>query len=78
MSPKQKYQVYWCHAQYYDDDGIVKQWEEPIGTTYAASEAQAINNVRFRCGIKPADCHCDGWGDSYSSDSHFRAETINQ
>ena len=73
--PKKQYKVFMCHTQYYDG-GRIDEWETELGTTYAVSENQAINNVKYRLGIKPRDCYCDTGGDLYSRESDFRAERI--
>lgn len=74
---KQLFEVFLRNTQHYEDGRVVRS-ERPIGTTWATSEAKAINNVKFRNGIKDSDCFCDGWGDSYSRISDFRAEKINR
>lgn len=76
QNQKQQYRVFACHTQEYNDEGRTDKWEEPIGTTFALSEKQAINNVKFRNGIRPGHCICADPGDSYVRITRFRAETI--
>lgn len=67
---KNKYTVSILHHQTYDG---VKQvdWEEVIGTTWAKSERQAINNIRFRNGITRDSMDC--YGEGYVRRSEFVA-----
>ena len=73
--PKHKYRVYRHDTQCYDNERY-DETERDYGITYAVSEAQAINNIMFRHGIKPGDCYSDGWADNYWRETTFRAEII--
>lgn len=68
---RNKYEVYAEHTQFYDDR--TNLFTEVLGTTYAVSEKQAINNVKFRLGINNSDLFCDYGGDSYSRRTTIKA-----
>ena len=62
---KQKYAVYYC-AKYYVEKTFedlshlgLYEWQH-IGDTWAVSEQQAINNVRWRLTADKFDCIIDG------------------
>lgn len=67
MKPKRKYVIY--EKQIFDyGDGNVQETREPIGETWAVSEAQAINNYCYRKKIRRwyhADWDYDGCRDLY-------------
>lgn len=74
--PKQKYAVYYC-AKYYvegtlEDLGHLGMYEwQHIGDTWAVSEQQAINNVRWRLTADEYDRIDDG-----KNPLDFKAEII--
>lgn len=51
---KKKWKVM-CLTQHYFNDIPTESSEKVIGFTYAISEEQACNNMRFRNGIKRAE-----------------------
>lgn len=58
---KQQYAVYSLDTQHYSD-GRTTHARNLIGHSFAASPAQAINNVLYRYQIRKADRYCDGVG----------------
>lgn len=55
--PKFRFLVYRVDTSTYSNgkENVVKSF---IGETYAVSSKQAINQVKYRFGIKPADLYC--------------------
>lgn len=71
---KRKYAIYRIDQQLYD---LVRLEErrDIVGTTWAVSPAQAVNQYKYRNGIKPRNLYCDG-GDLYSRRTFFEAVEI--
>ena len=55
--PKFRYLVYRVDTSTYSN-GRENVSEYFLGSTYAKSERQAINQVKYRLGIKPSDLYC--------------------
>ena len=47
---KRKFDIYCVTSQEFDNE--YQEYEEKVGTTYAVSEKQAINNYCFRNGLR--------------------------
>lgn len=84
--PKHKFVVYYQHYFATDypevygtksDSGYdVDEWKI-AGSTYAVSEAQAINNVRCRVfGAKSSQYMPSGYGSSWNEGYHWKAEAV--
>lgn len=58
---KRKYQVIRIDTQHYF--GKTEETKTVVGETFAISAAKAINNIKYRLGIKPGDLSCDYMGD---------------
>ena len=58
---KVRYNVSILHKQIYDGCREVET-EEFIGSTYAVSERQAINNIKYRNKISNSNMECYGVG----------------
>ncbi len=58
---KEKYQVVRIDTQHYF--GKTEETKTVVGETFAPSAAKAINNIKYRLGIKPGDLNCDYMGD---------------
>ena len=68
---RQKWIVY-LHRLVFDIMEDSTQWVDhrhPVGTTYAVSEKQAVNNVRFRTGAKEyTDQYSTAWLEAFTED----------
>ena len=69
---KKQYRVYRVDVQYYD--GVPKRTRTYMGITWAVSLEKAVNNMKYRQGIRPSDLYCDRGGDSYYRETYFEAE----
>lgn len=67
-----RYKVYQVDILDYGD-GHVDKNKTLLGVTVAPSPAKAVNNVKFRLGIKPSDLSCYYSGDG-GRRSHLEAE----
>ena len=78
---KHKYRVFY-HTIVQWDGKITEEKEEPLGTTYAVSEAKAINNIRYKYpaarGKIPYYDTCENEGQGYSRSSLIKAERIDE
>ena len=70
---KKQFAVYALHTQHYSD-GKTDHARVLLGHSYAASAAQAINNVKYRLGMKPVDKYCDGVG--YCRNTTYEAVSV--
>lgn len=68
---KQRFKVYRID-RIFDGFGGEKTNETMLGVTYATSSEKAINNIKYRYGIKPRDLDEYGVGDA-GRISWFRA-----
>ena len=80
--PKTRFFVYARTIQFYDCIPQYSEWRL-VGETFAVSEAQAINNIRFRLRqgtdfdiyVSTLGEYCDCGGDSYSRETEYKATT---
>lgn len=73
---KKLYSVYRRDVMTYNGNGVDSATTTCVGTTYAVSTEQAVNNVKHRLGIKPGDLYADGMHE-YERITTFYAKEIN-
>lgn len=71
---KIKYRIYRVDVQYHDY--VPRTTRSYMGVTWATSAEKAINNMKYRQGIRPADLYSDNGGDGYYRRTHFEAEKV--
>lgn len=69
---KKQYRVYRIDVQYYNgrQSSTTRSY---LGTTWAVSKDKAVNNMKYRQGIRPGDLYCEGRG-GYRRETYFEAE----